>query len=125
MVRRILAGRRQRMEFQDFLSGTPAREYVFQQTPYEQQIVQAAQLIKEADYILIGAGAGLSTAAGLAISILWKMRNGTKPSGISGRRWKHARAGKRFFWSLGRDLTLRQLSVFRLRSWFVSIRICP
>ena len=55
------------MTFQTFLSGTPARDYVFQQTPYEEQVRQAAKLIKEADCILIGAGAGLSTAAGLTM----------------------------------------------------------
>lgn len=53
----------QRSIFQDFLSGIPARDYVFQQTPYTEQISQAAKLIEEADYILVGAGAGLSTAA--------------------------------------------------------------
>lgn len=53
--------------FQTFLSGTPARDYVFQQIPYEEQIRQAAKLIREADYLLIGAGAGLSAAAGLTM----------------------------------------------------------
>ena len=43
----------------------PARDYVFQDEPHEEQIKKAAKYIKEADYILIGAGAGLSTAAGL------------------------------------------------------------
>lgn len=57
----------QRSIFQDFLSGIPARDYIFQQTPYVEQIRQAAKLIEEADYILIGAGAGLSTAAGLTM----------------------------------------------------------
>ena len=32
---------------------------------YESRIENAKNVIKEADYILIGAGAGLSTAAGL------------------------------------------------------------
>lgn len=40
---------------------------MFQKTPYETQIRQAAKLLKEADYILVGAGAGLSTAAGLTM----------------------------------------------------------
>lgn len=53
------------MTFYDFLSGTPARDYVFQNTPYEEQIRSAAEAIQEAEYILIGAGAGLSAAAGL------------------------------------------------------------
>lgn len=47
-----------------FMSGTPAHEYVFQKEPYEEQIKKAAQLIREADYILYGLGAGMSTAAG-------------------------------------------------------------
>lgn len=67
MAKHILFGKKQKTTFQDFLSGTPARNYVFQQTPYEQQIRQAAELIKDADYILVGAGAGLSTAAGLTM----------------------------------------------------------
>lgn len=67
MVRRILFGGKQEMTFQDFLCGMPAENYVFQQAPYEQQIRQAAELIREAEFILIGAGAGLSTAAGLAM----------------------------------------------------------
>ena len=35
---------------------------------YEARIENAKKVIKEADYILIGAGAGLSTAAGLEYS---------------------------------------------------------
>ena len=51
--------------FESFLSGIPARDYVFQSTTsYDEQIKQAAEMIKEAEYCLIGAGAGLSTAAG-------------------------------------------------------------
>jgi NAD-dependent SIR2 family protein deacetylase len=53
------------MTFQNFLSGVPARDYYFQNTPYEEQIRNATEAIEEADYILIGAGAGLSAAAGL------------------------------------------------------------
>lgn len=67
MVRRISSSRKLGMTFQDFLSGTPAGAYVFQQVPYGQQIRQAAKLIRDAEFILIGAGAGLSTAAGLAM----------------------------------------------------------
>lgn len=50
--------------FENFLSGVPARDYVFQKDSYEEQIAKAAAIIKEADYILIGAGAGFSAAAG-------------------------------------------------------------
>ncbi|MBO5484677.1 MAG: Sir2 silent information regulator family NAD-dependent deacetylase [Lachnospiraceae bacterium] len=60
-------GRKKQTTFQTFLSGTPARDYVFQQTPYKEQVKRAAKLIEEADYILLGAGAGLSTAAGLTM----------------------------------------------------------
>ena len=56
------------MTFQKFLSGVPARDYIFQNTPYEKQIKDAAEAIKEAEYVLIGAGAGLSAAAGLTYS---------------------------------------------------------
>lgn len=47
-----------------FMSGVPARDYIFQTEPYEEQIKKAAKLIQEADYILFGLGAGMSTAAG-------------------------------------------------------------
>ena len=67
MAQHILYGRKKPTTFQTFLCGTPARDYVFQQTPYMEQIKQAAKLLKEADYILIGAGAGLSAAAGLTM----------------------------------------------------------
>lgn len=50
------------------LSGVPSKNYIFQNTPYEEQITQAAALIREADAILIGAGAGVSAAAGLTYS---------------------------------------------------------
>lgn len=67
MIQNMLSGRKSNITFQTFLSGMPSRDYVFQQTPYEEQIRQAAKMLKEADYILIGAGAGLSTAAGLTM----------------------------------------------------------
>lgn len=51
-----------------FLSGMPVNDYVFQQTPYKEQIKQAVRMIEEADALLIGAGSGLSTAAGLQYS---------------------------------------------------------
>lgn len=53
-----------KISFGSFLSGMPARDYVFQDDTYEDQIKNAAEMIREADYVLIGAGAGLSTAAG-------------------------------------------------------------
>lgn len=56
------------MTFQEFLCGAPARDYIFQKTEYEEQIVQAAKAMEEADDILIGGGAGLSAAAGITYS---------------------------------------------------------
>lgn len=41
------------------------RDYMIQKTPYEEQIKEAARMITGAENILIGAGAGLSAAAGL------------------------------------------------------------
>lgn len=65
MFRKLQFGRKQKMTFQNFLSGIPAGDYIFQKTPYEEQIHAAAGAMEEADHILIGAGAGLSAAAGL------------------------------------------------------------
>lgn len=64
-----------KITFQTFLSGTPARDYIFQKIPYEEQIIQAADMIRKADYILIGAGAGLSTAAGAVYGGTWFQEN--------------------------------------------------
>lgn len=50
--------------FDTFLSGMPARDYCFQKEDYEIQIKHAAEMIKNADSVLVGAGAGMSTAAG-------------------------------------------------------------
>ena len=50
--------------FQNYLSATPARDYIMQNTPYAEQIARAVDMIKDADYVLLGAGAGMSTAAG-------------------------------------------------------------
>lgn len=68
MGQHLRFGRKSKITFQTFLSGTPARDYEFQQMPYEEQIKKAAGMIEEADCVLIGAGAGLSTAAGLTMS---------------------------------------------------------
>lgn len=56
------------IEFQDFLCGTSTMDYIIQKEPYEEQIEKACAFIKEADAILVGAGAGASTAAGLSYS---------------------------------------------------------
>lgn len=65
----------QKITFQNFLSGIPANDYIFQKIPYEEQLQKAAQMIKEADYVLIGAGAGLSTAAGAVYGGKWFQKN--------------------------------------------------
>lgn len=61
--------------FSSFLCGTPQRDYVFQSEGYAEQIKQAANIIKSSDYILIGAGAGLSTAAGAEYGGEWFEEN--------------------------------------------------
>lgn len=53
-----------RITFQSFLCGTPANDYIFQKTDYNTQIQEATQMLADADYVLIGAGAGMSAAAG-------------------------------------------------------------
>lgn len=53
-----------KITFESFLCGTPARDYINQCTPYDRQIKDAAEMIRNAEYVLIGAGAGMSTAAG-------------------------------------------------------------
>lgn len=59
---------KKKIDWSQFLSGVPAEDYIFQNIPYEEQMERAAALIKEAETILIGAGAGASTAAGLTYS---------------------------------------------------------
>lgn len=63
----IMFGEKRKETFQSFLSGVPAKDYIFQQMDYQDQIIEAAKEIENAEYILIGAGAGLSTAAGLTM----------------------------------------------------------
>lgn len=57
--------------FEGFLCGIPARDYIFQKTDYDEQVKAAAEMISNADYILVGAGAGLSTAAGAVYGGMW------------------------------------------------------
>ncbi len=56
------------MDWTRFLSGMPARDYIFQKTPYSEQIKEASVMIRNAEHVLIGAGSGLSAAAGLTYS---------------------------------------------------------
>lgn len=55
---------RKKMTFERFLSAEYARDYIWQEEPYEEQIARAAEYIRDADYVLLGVGAGMSTAAG-------------------------------------------------------------
>lgn len=52
-------------DWRNFLCSTPARDYVFQKEAYEDQSSKAAENIRNADCVIIGAGAGASTAAGI------------------------------------------------------------
>lgn len=66
---------KKKITFENFLSGIPAKDYIFQKTSYEEQIRQAAMMIREADYVLLGAGAGMSTAAGAIYGGEWFKEN--------------------------------------------------
>lgn len=55
---------RGKMTFERFLSADYARDYIWQEEPYEEQIARAAEYIRDADYVLLGVGAGMSAAAG-------------------------------------------------------------
>ncbi len=57
--------KKRHVDWRDLLCGVPARDYVFQKEAYEEQIKHAAKMIKNADAVIIGAGAGASTAAGI------------------------------------------------------------
>ena len=52
-------------DWRNFLCSTPARDYVFQKDAYEDQVDRAAKNIRNTDCVIIGAGAGASTAAGI------------------------------------------------------------
>lgn len=65
----------QKITFETFLSGTPARDYIFQKEPYTEQIKRASRMIRESEYVLLGAGAGMSTAAGAVYDGAWFERN--------------------------------------------------
>ena len=57
--------RKGHVDWRNFLCSTPARDYVFQKEAYEDQSSKAAENIRNADCVIIGAGAGASTAAGI------------------------------------------------------------
>ena len=50
--------RKSHVDWRDFLCGTPASDYIFQKDAYEEQIENAVNFIKDADAVIIGAGAG-------------------------------------------------------------------
>lgn len=54
-----------KVDFSQFLSGIPAKDYIFQDAVYEEQIKAASSLLSVADAVVVGVGAGLSAAAGL------------------------------------------------------------
>ena len=55
---------RKKTGFADFLSADYAGDYITQGLPYAGQIDRAAGFLRAADYVLLGAGAGMSAAAG-------------------------------------------------------------
>ena len=59
--------RKGHVDWRNFLCGTPANDYIFQKDTYEYRIDRAVEYIRNADCILIGAGAGASTAAGISM----------------------------------------------------------
>lgn len=61
---KLLKKSKRKITFESFLCGMQAKDYVYQNEDYDTQIKKAAKLLNDADYVLIGAGAGLSTAAG-------------------------------------------------------------
>ena len=56
------------MDRGQFLCGVISNEHSFQKDAYEEQIKTAARYLMTSDLVLIGAGAGLSAAAGLTYS---------------------------------------------------------
>ena len=61
--------------FNNFLCGTPSSDYIFDEDDYDTQIVKASNFIKDSDYVLIGAGAGMSSAAGAIYGGEWFKEN--------------------------------------------------
>lgn len=49
----------QKITFESFLCGISARDYIYQDINYDKQIRNAAIMIHNAEYVLIGAGAGM------------------------------------------------------------------
>ena len=59
---------KQHVDWTKLLYSIPAKDYMIQGNPYDEKIETALQMIKEADAVIIGAGAGASAAAGLTYS---------------------------------------------------------
>lgn len=60
--------RKEHVDWHQFLCGTPSRNYMFQTVDYKEQMKNAIEMIKNADAVIIGAGAGASAAAGITYS---------------------------------------------------------
>lgn len=60
--------KKKHVNWQKFLCGTPSGDYIFQKEDYEVQIKNTIEFIKNADMVMIGAGAGASAAAGITYS---------------------------------------------------------
>ncbi len=54
----------EKMDFEHFLWGGWSRSYTVPAEPYRELIDRASRLLDRADFVLLGAGAGMSTAAG-------------------------------------------------------------
>ncbi len=57
-------GSKKKSRFWDLLSGDIGYDYINQERPYREQIERAAALLRGAECVLLGAGAGMSAAAG-------------------------------------------------------------
>ena len=64
-----------RITFSSFLNGIPATDYIRQNHMLEETVTKAAEMIRSADYILLGAGFGLSIAAGAVYGGQWFREN--------------------------------------------------
>ncbi len=58
---------KEHIDWESLLSGIPAHDYVFQKDAYEDRVVHAAEALKSAESVIVGAGAGTSTAAGIVM----------------------------------------------------------
>ena len=64
-----------KITFDSFLSGAMARDYILDDTPYVEQIEKAKDILNASKHVLIGAGAGMSAAAGAIYGGEWFKEN--------------------------------------------------